>query len=350
MKKIIGIAVALLILAGMAFLLVGNRKKMKEQTSSASLAEREVAVYTDTVAERSFSHDFTSNGISQAVNELNYVSSVSGRVIAVYVDKGRSVRKGDALLKIDAELLESDYQASLAACEALRTDVQRFERANQAGGISDQQLESLRTQLVAAESRLARSRKMLEEAVVRSPMAGTVNARYVEPGSLIAPNVPLFDIVNDRALKVPCNVSEDKVKRLAKGMQVSLTSGTVPGKTFSGHISHIGIKADRGLNYPVEVLPDPDADLRIGMYLKVQFGGGALRTGILIPRRAILGSAKAADVYRVRDGKAALQEVSLGEMIGDEVEVVSGLAAGDVIITSGIMNVADGVAVKPLNR
>lgn len=349
MKKAIGIAVALLILAGMTLLLVGNRKKMKEQISSAFTAEQEVPVYTDTVAEQTYSHDFTSNGLCQAVSELNFVSNVSGRVVELYVDKGRVVRKGDPLLKIDSDLLESDYQASLAACEALRNDVQRFERSNLAGGVTDQQLENIRTQLVAAESRLARSRKMLEDAVVRSPMAGTVNARYVELGSLIAPNVPLFDIVNDGALKVMCNVSESKVKMLSKGMQVSLTSGTVPGKRFTGHVSHIGIKTDRGLNYPVEVLLDKDSDLRIGMYLKVLFDSGSQRAGILIPRKAIIGSAKAANVYRIRDGIARQQEVSLGDMIGDEVEILTGLSAGDVIITSGIMNVADGMAVKPIN-
>lgn len=349
MKKAIGIAVALLILAGMALLLVVNRKKMREQTSLALTAQQEVTVYTDTVAEKMYSHDFTSNGLSQAVSELNFVSSVSGRVIELYVDKGRGVRKGDPLLKIESDLLEADYLASLAACEALRNDAQRFERSNLAGGVTDQQLENIRTQLVAAESRLARSRKMLDEAVVRSPMAGTINARYVELGSLIAPNVPLFDIVNDGTLKVVCNVSESKVKMLSKGMQVSLTSGTVPGKTFSGHVSHIGIKTDRGLNYPVEVLLDKNSDLRIGMYLKVLFGSGSQRAGILIPRKAIVGSAKAANVYRVRDGIARLQEVSLGEMIGDKVEILAGLSAGDVIITSGIMNLADGTAVKPIN-
>lgn len=349
MKKAIGITIALLVLAGMVLLLIGNRKRMNEQTASTATTEQEVSVYTETVLDRAYSHAFASNGLCQAVCELNFVSGVSGRVIEIYVDKGREVRKGDPLLKIDSELLESDYQASLAACEALRTDVRRFERSNLAGGVTDQQLESLRTQLVAAESRLARSKKMLDDAVVLSPMGGTVNARHVELGSLIAPNVPLFDLVNDRALKVACNVSESKVKQLSKGMAVTLTSGTVPGKTFTGRISHIGIKTDRGLNYPVEVLLDKNDDLRIGMYLKVLFDSGSRRTGILIPRKAIVGSAKAANVYLVRDGKASLQEVSLGDMVGNEVEILSGLSAGDEIITAGIMNVADGSAVKPIN-
>lgn len=348
-KNIIGTTVAALIVAGMVLLLAGNRKRMKEEAASAFTTDREVPVSTCEVAEEEYSRDFTSNGLSQAVSELNFVSGVSGRVVEIYVDKGRSVRKGDPLLKIDSDLLESDCRASLAAYETLRDDAQRFERSNRTGGVTDQQLENIKTQLVAAESRLARSRKMLDDALVKSPMDGTVNARYVEPGSLIAPNVPLFDIVDDRALKVVCNVSESKARMLSRGLPVTLTSGSVPGRTFSGRISHIGIKTDRGLNYPVEVLLDKDSDLRIGMYLKARFGSGAQRVGILIPRKAIVGSAKAADVYLVRDGKALLREISLGEVIGDRVEVLEGLSAGDVIITSGIMNVADGAAVKPVN-
>lgn len=309
--------------------------------------EGAVAVSIYKVEEESYRHDFTSNGLCQAVSELNYVSSVSGRVVEIYVDKGKAVRKGDPLLKIETDLLESDYKASLAAYETLRNDVQRFENSYRAGGVTDQQLENVKTQLVAAENRLDRSRKMLDDAVVRSPMAGTVNSRFIEIGSLIGPNVPLFDIVDERNLRVVCNIPESRVKTLSKGMPVSLTSSSFPGKTFSGQVGHIGIKTDRGLNYPVEVFLDQDADLRIGMYLQARFGAGMMQSGILIPRKAIIGSAKAANVYLVTEGKALRREIALGDMIGDRVEVTEGLSAGDIIIVSGIMNVTDGTAVRP---
>lgn len=349
MKKIIGIIVSVLVVAGIVALLASNKKRMEAEATSTIEAETGVSVSTVTVEEESYSLDFAASGTTQAVSELNFVSNVQGRVIAIYADNGKYVRKGDPLLKIESELLESDYKASLAAYEAMLQDVQRFTNSNQAGGVTDQQLDNMKTQLTAAESRLDRSRKMLEDAVVKSPMTGVINSRYVELGSLIAPNAPLFDIVNESQLKVIVGVPESKVKLLARGQQVTLTNTAEQGRTYTGRINYIGIKTDRGLNYPVEIYLDKDSSLRIGMYLKVQFADNAERSGVLVPRKAIVGSAKAANVYVVENGRAVRREVALGDMVGDKVEVIDGISAGDQLIVAGIMNVADGTEVICVN-
>ena len=345
MKKTTGIIVTVLVVAGIAALLASNKKKMNAEASSTIEAENGVSVNTVKVEAETYSLDFTASGPCQAVNELNFVSNTQGRVVEIYADKGRSVRKGDPLLKVESELLESDYAAALAAYQAMSQDVERFTRSNQAGGVTDQQLESMKTQLAAAKSRLDRSKKMLDDAVVKSPMTGTINARYVELGSLIAPNVPLFDIVNGGLLKVTVGVPESRVATLSKGQNVTLTNSSTPGRTYSGRINYIGIKTDRGLNYPVEIYLDRDNELRIGMYLKARFSSNAEHSGILVPRKAIVGSAKAANVFVVENGRAVRREVALGEMVGDRVEVLSGVDAGDELITAGIMNVADGTEV-----
>ena len=349
MRKTIGIIIAVLAVAGIVALLASNKKKMTEEAASTIQSETGVSVSTVTVEEETYSLDFSASGTTQAVSELNFVSNVQGRVIAIYADNGKFVKKGEPLLKIESDLLESDYKASLAAYEAMLQDVQRFTNSNQAGGVTDQQLDNMKTQLTAAESRLDRSRKMLEDAVVKSPMSGVINSRYVELGSLIAPNAPLFDIVNESQLKVIVGVPESKVKLLAKGQSVTLTNTAEQGRTYTGRINYIGIKTDRGLNYPVEVYLDRDSSLRIGMYLKVQFADNAERTGVLVPRKAIVGSAKAANVYVVENGKAVRREVALGDMIGDKVEVIDGVSAGDQLIVAGIMNVADGAEVICIN-
>ena len=349
MKKTTGIIIAVLVVGAIVALLAVNKKKMTEEAASTIELESAVSVSTITLENQTYNLDFSASGTVQAVNELNFVSSVQGRVIAIYADKGRYVHKGDALLKIDSELLESDYNASLAAYEAMEQDVRRFTASNEAGGVTDQQLESMKTQLVAAKSRLDRSRKMLDDAIVKAPISGMINSRYVELGSLLAPNVPLFDIVNDGQLKIQVSVPESKVNMLVKGQVVDFTCSSAPGKTFSGKISFIGVKTDRGLNYPVEITLDRDKDLHIGMYLKAQFSQNAQRTGVLVPRKAIVGSAKAANVFVVKDNKARQREVTLGDMVGDQVEVLDGVSAGEEIITAGIMNVADGSDVVRVN-
>lgn len=350
MKRFIGILAAILIIGGIVMILVNNKAKMKEETSATILLGQDVIVSTIIIEEELFNRDFSSNGATVALNELNFVSDASGRVVEIYVKEGTKVKAGTPLLRVDTELLQAEYDAALTAYNAMKKDEERFARSNAAGGVTAQQLDNIRTQLVAAESRLARSRKMLNDATLKSPLSGTVNMKYVELGSLIAPNVPLFDIVDDSQLKVVCNVSETKVKLLSVGQKVTATSSTTPDAVYTGKINHIGIKTDRGLNYPVEVILDKNSELKIGMYLKVNFSEGVDHSGILVPRKAIVGSAKAANVYVVESGKAVMKEVSLGDMKGDKVEILSGLNSGEELIVAGIMNVADGKSVIVSNN
>lgn len=350
MKKIIGISIIAILVAAMVLLLFSNRRRMLRQTAETTMADRTEVVGTYHAREEEYTLDFSANGVTQAVSELNYVSDISGRVTAIYVDKGSRVQKGTPLLKVDTELYEADYKASKTAYETLKKDESRLAQSNMAGGVSDQQLDNIRTQLIAAESRMTASRWKYENSVVKAPLPGTVNNRYVEIGSLIAPNTPLFEIVNDRSLKVTVNVPESRLGMLYEGMPVKAADSSLPGVVFTGKVGNIGMKTDRGLNYPVEIMLDRNDALKIGMYLRVQFTGGASSKGILLPRKCIVGSTMSANVYVVIDGKALRREVSLGEMVGDRIEVSGGIGQGDEVIESGLMNISDGSAVKVINK
>ena len=349
MKKLIGILIAILAVAGIVLLLAGNRKKAQQQAGSAGSADGRELVTTYTVTAEDYSRDFTSNGVAQADKELNFVSEISGRVVEIYTDKGRRISKGAPMLRIDSELLEADYKATLASYEALKKDEERFTNSFEAGGITSQQLDNIRTQLVAAESRLTVSKWKLDNAVVKAPISGTVNNRFVETGALIAPNVPLFEIVDDSRIKVICNVPETKVRLIKAGQKVTATSNDSASKTFTGTIRSIGVKTDRGLNYPVEVLLDSDPELHVGLYLKVSFQDNGSAAGILIPRKAIVGSVLSAYVFVARDGVAERRSVKLGDMFGDRIEILEGLQDGDEIVIAGLMNIADGTPIKIVN-
>lgn len=346
MKKITGILIGVFAIAAVVLILVGNKKKMNEQTSDAAKAGSEEVVTTFTVTAEESSRTFTSNGLVQADRELNFVSEISGRVTAIYVDKGSRVAKGTPLLKVDTELLEADYKAAKAAYDALKKDEERFTNSYEAGGITSQQLDNIRTQLVAAESRYTMSKWKYENAVVKAPISGTINNRFVELGALIAPNVPLFEIVDDSRLKVNCNLSESKAALVKKGQKVTATEGGAAGRVFTGTVRNVGIKTDRGLNYPVEVLMDKDADLHPGMYLKVGFEAAESHSSILIPRKAVVGSALSAIVYVVENGKAVARPLALGDMYGDKIEIREGLREGEKVVLAGLMNISEGSAVK----
>lgn len=348
MKKIIGYAVLLLLVAGMVYVLFNNKKKIAEQTASVA-DDGIVTVETMPVSTENYTLEVTSNGVTAPVKELKFVSDVSGRVVKIYVDNGSRVSRGTPLLEVDKELLQADYEASKAAYESMEKNVGRFAASQEVGGVSDQQLESMETQLAAAKSRYEVSRRRLADATVKAPISGVINMKYVELGSLIAPNAPLFDIVDNSGLKVTCMLPDGKIERVQKGQQVVLTPSGSSDREYTGKVSFIGVKSDRGLNYPVEITIDKNTDLKAGVYMKARFVSEEGTNGILVPRSAIVGGLRSSVVYLFRDGVAVEKEVSLGEMSGDRVEVLSGLEDGDVIIVSGIMNISDGTHVKSIN-
>ncbi len=347
MKKAVASALSALVLAGMAMLLINNKKNVMQQSISVSENERTVNVSTAKV-ERSFISDgFTSGGVTLAQKELTLYPDIAGRVVEIYTDKGERVLKGSPLLKLDDELLRADYLAAKASCEALERDERRLANANEEGGVSRQQLDNVRTQLSAARSRLTVAGRRYEDAVVRSPIDGTVNLRFAEVGSLVSLNSPLFEIVDESRVKIICYVPEDKVKLLSVGQRI--TAMASDGAECFGRVGHIGIKSDKSLNYPVEVAFERGQEVRIGIYMKVRFCDGCGHDGVLVPRKAVIGSARSAMAYVVEDGKARSRVLRLGKMFGASVEVLEGLREGEQMIVSGLMNVAEGSEVKIVN-
>lgn len=348
MKKLLSIIALAGVIALIAIILVINKKRSQERTQIALEASTGITVGMDVVREEQANLSFSSNGSLEPFRELSFVSDVSGRVLHVLADEGTYVSKGQVVVQADEEMLKADFTAAEAAYNALKRDLERFTNANTNGGVTDQQLETIRTQFIAAESRYISSRRRLADARIKSPISGTVIKRYVEVGTYLNPGARLFDIIDDSQLKAWCNVTERQVLLLKKGQQVSIECDAFPGEEYTGTITFVGSKADRSLSYPVEISVSgrDKKDLKAGMYITANFDIAAEGLVIMIPRSAIAGSVKNAKVFTVTGGRAAEQAVTVGSMTGNKVEIIDGLRAGDSIVVSGLINVSDGVTVK----
>lgn len=351
MKKIIYPLLGIALIAAIVWILNANKKANRQDTALASAVTTDVPVQMDVVKELPFNLSFTSNGTLEPIRELAFVSDVAGRVINILADEGTHVSKSQVLIQADDEMLKADFIASEAAYKALKADLDRFSNANKQGGVTDQQLETIRTQYIAAESRYITSKRRLADSKIKAPIAGTINKRYVEVGAYLNPGARLFDIIDDSQLKVWCNVTERQVLLLQKGQKVNILCNTLPNETYTGTVTFISLKSDRTLNYPLEIILDgrDKNDLKAGMYVNVNFNSKEEKKGILIPRNAITGSVKSAKVFMVKNGTVKEQDVVVGNMADRNVEILKGLQAGDSIVTAGLINVSDGVKVRNKN-
>ena len=168
------------VVAAIVIVLVMNKRRTQERAQMVAHDKSAVAVKVMEAEESTYSSQFSSSGVLQARRELAFVSDIAGRIVDIYVDEGSHTHKGQVLIQLDNEMLLADVTSSQAAYEGLKKDYERYKSSNELGGITVQQLDNIRTQMVAAESRYTTSKRRLADASIKAPIAGTINKRYVE--------------------------------------------------------------------------------------------------------------------------------------------------------------------------
>lgn len=353
MKRKVYIPILIVVIVGgIVFTLMNNKRSTAAKTEGILLDQTAVAVRTEVVSERPYSMDFSANGLVRGIHDQTLTSAMGGRVVALRAKEGDRVSRGQLLVQIDAETLGADAEAAKVAYEAAQRDYQRFKNAHEQGGVTDQQLAAIHTQMVAAEGRYTVARRRLSDASVVAPTSGEIYKSYVEVGSFVNPGAKLFEIVDDSKLKVSCYVTERQRLQLSKNQNVRIMSELFPSQEITGHISMIGDKANQALSFPVDVMLDKETSqgIRPGMYVSLSFSGQTENTGILIPRNAIIGSINDAQVYIVRNGMAIRKAVTAGNIVGDHIEIIDGLQKGDSLVIAGLINISDGVPVKSIKE
>jgi RND family efflux transporter MFP subunit len=291
-------------------------------------------------------------GNINAIADVNVIAETQGTVTAVFVKVGMTVRQGTILVQVDDEIPRSTRSAAEISFQKAQRDYQRAEELYQENSISVSQLDASRLAMKAAENQLDIAHRHLQNTRIKSPIGGTVNARFVDLGTMVQPGKPVANIVDIRTLKVTVNVSEREAFQLKPRDRVEIGTDVYPGTVFEGTIDNIASKADEAHTYPVEIVVPNSAShpLKAGMFARITFKSIAPIEALTIPRAALIGSIKEAQVFVVRAKLASLRTVVVGRQSADIVEVASGLAEGDTVVTSGQNNLTDQTRVQIVNK
>lgn len=352
-KSIVRALITIVVLAG-AFALVGavlnsNKKKNEEKTAIVAQADGSVAVRVSEVKKQPLQLDYTANGNFIPVQQLNFSAENSGRVITVLADEGSRVRKGQTLAIIKADQLNVDLDNAQAGYKLAQADKERYENAFKTGGVTQQQLDQARLSLTNAEAKLAQARIKVGDTYVRSSINGIVNKRFIEPGAVVSPGTQLFELVDVSRLKLQTTVSEGQVAQLKEGDKVNIRVSVFPDRAFDGKVTFIAPKADNSLNFPIEIelISNPGQLVKAGMYGTAIFSFPSQAPVVVIPRSSFVGSVSSNEVFVItKDSTASLRKVIAGRVLGDQVEVLQGLNEGEAVITSGQINLTEGIKVS----
>ncbi len=350
--------------AGLLIATVGFSAFRSENNNPKAAGRPPIAVEAAPVQSANFDETIEVVGSLTPKFQADVKSEYSGIVSEVYVTEWVRVKKGMPLAKLDTSEIVAAVEGIRAG--ALQADVgeiranRELERAlklKEYGLVTQQNLDDARSskdaaaaatsvakaQLQAAETRLAK-------AFIRSPMDGVIAYRGVNAGDYVenmgSPK-PMFRIVDNRLLDLTVTVPSTKIGMVMLGQPLDFSTDAVPGRTFSGKVMYINPAADetsRSVKVTAEV-PNDRGELRGGFFLK-----GVIRTGsradVLRVQRAALMTwdvaARTGEVYVVDGQVAHRRPVQTGGIAGSDVEIVSGLGVGDVVITRGAFNVKDG--------
>jgi membrane fusion protein (multidrug efflux system) len=272
---------------------------------------------------------------------------IAGRIAEIRFEEGQGVARGAVLATLDS----AEVKAQLASASAqARLDAQRLERAedlHQKSFISRQALDEARSNAARSSALVREIEARLAKTEMRAPFAGIVGLRQVSQGAVVAAGTDIARLEKIDQLKLDFRVPEAYVSRLKGGQPVKVTVDAWPGQGFGGAIYAIEPAVDEGTRTVLARarIANPELKLRPGMFARVVLQLGAREKAIWIPEQAVVPKGQETFVYRVADGRASLVKVQLGVRRPGEVEVLAGLAAGELVVTDGTLRLFPGAAV-----
>lgn len=344
-KSLIYIVIALLFAGFAAYKIVDNKKQQTAKVQEVAKQVDKINVNVETVKFDHIDTDYTANGTFLPKAETNLSSEISGKVVSVLVKEGSRVGAGQVVATIKKDAIEVDMSQAQNNLQNAIIDNQRYENAFKTGGVTKQQLDNSRLQLRNAQAAVRAQSVRVNNAAVRAGISGTINKRMVEPGAVVSPGTPMFEIVNINTLKLSVLVDESQISKLQIGQVVPISVNVYPEDSYSGRITFIAPKSDASLNFPVEIEVSNNGKLKAGMYATAIFqtnNGAETQNMLTVPATAFVNGVSSGQIFVAQNGVAKLIKVTPGKVYGDKVQILNGLKNGDQVITSGQINLDNG--------
>ena len=390
---ILALAVAAAIVAG---LLPRLRREKVLQSAVASVENDKPVVNVATVRKAPVDSALELPADLQALIETPIFARADGYLTKRYVDIGEHVNAGQVMAEIETPELDQQMdqaRATLAnsksglveaqsnqvlASANLKLSEKTYDRwkqleakgtvshqeADEKGATRDVQSAQVETalakigsaqQMVAAnEANLRRLEQLKAYSKVTAPFTGVVTSRTVDVGTLInagngGTTKEMFRVAQTGTMRVFVNVPQAYVSSVKPGVPAAVTVQELPGQVFRATVARITGSIDPGSRsmLAIVLIPNPTGVLKPGMYTQVRFVSARSLPALLIPGDALLSGGKGTQVAMVDSaGVVHFRDVKIGTDLGSEVEVVSGLAIGDKVITNPSDAVHEGTAVE----
>jgi len=329
------------LLALTVLLVVGCTQKSKVETS------QDPQVVITTVTKVLSSGDLHYSGSIEALQTIPLTFQTAGTVLRVLVNAGDAVHKGQLLATVDKADAQSMFELSNSKYIQAKDAYKRLKEVHDNGSLSEIKWVEMESNLQQAASSVAIAKNNLKKSSLYSPDNGIIGKRNIEPGmsSLGSPISPL-ELVKIEMVYVKISVPENEIGKIKKGLKASFKVSALDNKIFNGVVTTVGVVADQiSRTYEVKItVKNPGLLLKPGRVCDVNLG-------ISAPDEVLEVSYQAVDkdndnnsfVFVVDTAKKIVRKriITIGKYQNDNIEVISGLALGEKVVSEGKQKLSD---------
>lgn len=287
-------------------------------------------------------------GTARANEAVDISAKVTETVAEIAFEDGQRVQAGDLIVQLSNARQMAELELAKVNLAEQQREYRRLAGLVQQKAISQSQLDAQKSRLEAARAQLAAAQTSLADRRIVAPFDGVLGLRRVSPGALVEPGDVITTLDAIDPIKLDFTVPETYLATLRPGLSVSAFTTAYPGETFAGEVVSIDSRIDpatRAVTVRAHV-PNPEGRLRPGMLLTVELVSER-RESLILPEAALVPLGEHQYVFVVDEAnKAQRVEVTLGRRRPGEVEVLSGIAAGDRVVVEGTIRIKPGAETK----
>ena len=282
-------------------------------------------------------------GTVEATVMLPIAPRISAKLAELHVDEGSAVEKGQVLARLEDEDLQSSLKQVQAQEDLARLTYERKAKLIRSGAITKADFDSARAEWDLAKARSARASTEMGFMRLQAPDSGLIIKRDGEIGQLIPANQPVFWMSCCAPLRISVEVNEEDIALVKPQQEVLIRADAFADKTFKGTVQSITPKGDPvARTYRVRVAFAENTPLQIGMTAETNIIISKHENALLVPISAIINNA----VWLVRDGKLLLQKITQGAKGLTQMEILTGVKDGDLVVTQPTATLQAGAQVR----
>jgi membrane fusion protein (multidrug efflux system) len=311
-----------------------------------------VLVVTEPVLQQQFINSVEALGTARANESLTLTANLTDTIRRVNFEDGDHVTSGKVLVELTNEEEEAQLAEARANLEEAQRRLKRLEDLDKQGIAATSDVDQARSQAAAAEARLNTVLARLQDRLIRAPFSGVLGFRQVSPGTLLTPGEAITTLDDISIIKLDFTVPETVLGLMQPGRKIYASSVGWQDRSFEGVVRAVDSRVDPVTRAAVvrAVIDNEDGALRPGMLLTVNVVTEE-RPAIVIPEKSVVQVSDRAFVYVVgADQTATRTPVQLGSRQPGIVEITSGLAEGDQIVTEGIIKLRDGMQIRTADQ